>query len=285
MLMRVLWRFEREPLLAGLALRLVPEGTSLFSRLQDLEYSIGRAVFGAYTSSQRKLRCVPGAARIWRRKVLLDVLKEHSGRHNGDDLEATAIALRKGYKMGYESSLMVRTLVPQNALELFRQRKRWELGSLETYGRERKFYLSQVKNIRNRLGHVTLLDWYSWCTAVLSPLFLANWFFHLPVALAYALFELGLTVGAGYLARNEISNRKELVLIPLIPIYRFLGSIPRMAALCELIGAKISRESASDQTLFRGASTAADGVWMPGAAGLLSWQDRKIVESLSRSVA
>jgi cellulose synthase/poly-beta-1,6-N-acetylglucosamine synthase-like glycosyltransferase len=163
----------------------------------------------------------------------MEILDEHSGRHNGDDLESTAIALRKGYGVVYDPPVVVRTSVPQSARALYKQRKRWELGSLETYGKEKSFYFSQVKNLKSRLGHVTLLDWYGWATVVLVPLYTFNWLFHPVLAAMWASVQLLLTLALGYVSRDEFRTRNELFLIPLFPIYQFFAMMPRLVALYE----------------------------------------------------
>jgi poly-beta-1,6-N-acetyl-D-glucosamine synthase len=225
-----LQRFEDDPRLAGISLKLVPEGTSLFSRLQDVEYAIFRKIICAYLNSHGKVRCVPGAAGIWDRKVLLDVMREHSGRHNGDDFESTVIALRSGYTTEYTDEVIVTTIVPQTPKALFTQRRRWELGSLETYGKERKFLLNEGKNLRSRLGHIVLLDLYNWICAILFPVFLINWVLDPILASAYLGLQLTLVSIMCYLARNELKTRKELVFVPFFPIYWMLILIPRIAA-------------------------------------------------------
>ena len=170
-----LQKFEENPRLAALSLKLVPEGTTFFSKFQDVEYAISRGIFARYLNGQGSLRCVPGAAGIWDRKVFLKVLKEHSGRHNGDDLESTAIALRRGYDAEYAGDVVVTTIVPQTPAALFAQRRRWELGSLETYDKERSFFSGQVRNLTSRLGHITILDWYAWMTTIMLPVLIINW--------------------------------------------------------------------------------------------------------------
>jgi cellulose synthase/poly-beta-1,6-N-acetylglucosamine synthase-like glycosyltransferase len=59
---RILDRLERNPSLAGACLKLVPEGSSTLSKFQDIEYAIGRRIFGTYLSTQKNMRCIPGAA-------------------------------------------------------------------------------------------------------------------------------------------------------------------------------------------------------------------------------
>ncbi|MDA4118046.1 MAG: glycosyltransferase family 2 protein [Thaumarchaeota archaeon] len=266
-LTHALRRFEKEPRLASVALRLVPEGSSIFSKLQDLEYAIGRKVFGGYLVPQGKLRCVPGAAGIWRREILKEVLDEHSGRHNGDDLESTAIAMRKGYRIDYEPSIQVQTMVPQNARDFFKQRKRWALGSLETYDKERRFYRGQIRNIRSRLGHLTLFDFYGWFAALFSPLFIANAFLnHFMFGVSLSL-GLAMTSAMCYVSRNEIKDKKELALIPFFPIYIFLATMPLVAALYEFVGARKSHSKSLPSLQVKGLLTI-DSASAPAIAAL-----------------
>ena len=238
-------QFRRSPRLAALSLRVIPEGHSLFSRMQDVEYAISRGLLNRYLDVQRKLRCVCGAGSIWRRDFLLEILKEHSGRHNGDDMEATAIAMRKGYQVGYEPSVVVKTIVPQSPKEFYKQRRRWDLGALETYDKERRFYLREIKKITNRLGQITMLDWYSWITMVLFPYFIFNVIFngiyHLSQLIEYQSIQLASAGIIAYAARHEVQRRWELLLIPVLPFYLMMETVPRFAALCQFISDKISR--------------------------------------------
>jgi cellulose synthase/poly-beta-1,6-N-acetylglucosamine synthase-like glycosyltransferase len=241
----VVQRFEADPLVAGISLKVVPEGTSLFSRLQDVEYAVFRKIFCGYLGAQGKIRCVPGAAGVWKRRVLLEVLGEHSGRHNGDDFESTVIALRSGYATEHSDEVTVTTAVPQTPRALFTQRRRWELGSLETYGKEHRFLFGQVKNPRSRLGHVVLLDMYTWASAILFPLFLVYSVLDLRVASIYACFELALVSLMCYLARKEMKTKRELVFAPFFPVYWLMILIPRTAAVIKFAtGGLRSRGSA-----------------------------------------
>jgi cellulose synthase/poly-beta-1,6-N-acetylglucosamine synthase-like glycosyltransferase len=235
-------KFRENPRLASLSLRLLPEGGSLFSRFQDIEYAIGRAVFSRYMLSQKMLRCVSGAAGIWRRSVLQGALKEHSGRHNGDDFEVTTIAMRQGYAMGYDPSIVVETLVPQGPVDLFRQRRRWELGALETYEKENRFYRKQILGLRSKLGHITILDWYAWLTTLLFPVFIINGLLNHAVLEIYACIELSLTGTVGYLSRNEVKSRRELMLLPIFPLYRLFATVPRLAAMYRFLRGRKPRQ-------------------------------------------
>ncbi len=240
---RALRKFRSNPKVGSVSLRLMPEGRSLFSMLQDLEYAIGRAVFCRYLLMQNRLRCVSGAAGLWRRRALQDALREHSGRHNGDDFEATAIAMRKGYAMAYEKSVVVETFVPQNPRDFYRQRRRWELGALETYDKEKRFYFEQIRTLHSKLGHVTIFDWYTWLTALTLPLFIVNGLLNHSVFELYMLVQGALTASAGYLSRDEIRDRKELLLLPIFPFYTLFAVIPRLSAMYQFLRGRRSRPS------------------------------------------
>jgi cellulose synthase/poly-beta-1,6-N-acetylglucosamine synthase-like glycosyltransferase len=238
---RVIERFEENPSLAGVSLKLVPEGNSLLSKLQDFEYAISRKIFAGYLSPQGKIKCVPGAAGIWKRSVFQQIMKEHSGRHNGDDLESTAIALRTGYRA-------VTTIVPQTAKAFIAQRTRWDLGGLETYDKERKFFTEQTKNLRSRLGHLVLVDWYAWATDILYPFFIINWILHPGMASLWMFLELSLASLMGLISRNELRTKKELLLVPLFPIYRTVAVIPRLNALYRFVASLRKQPQRANQT-------------------------------------
>lgn len=232
-------RFERNSNLAGIALKVVPDGKSILAGLQDIEY-LTTHVYGGYTGKQKKVWCVPGAGGIWRKDVLKEVLQEHSGRHNGDDLETTAIAMRKGYDIGYDPSIVVKTIVPESISSLHKQRKRHELGWLETVSKEKGFYYKQARNLKNRLGHVTLLQTYYWATLPLGIASMAQ-FPNNPQAFAsYYLTDLAITGLMSYLKRDDLKSKKELALVPLMPIYRPIVSLPaKVAAVYEFFKSNV----------------------------------------------
>ncbi len=245
---RALLRFAKFPNLAGVALRMVPEGGFAFSRFQDIEFAIARGVLGRYMCSQGSLSCLPGAASIWKRGILLDVLHEHSGRHNGDDFEATIIALRMGFSTQYEPSIIVRTKVPRNTTQLLGQRTRWQLGVLETYERERAFCIRQAKNLRSRLGHVVIVDCYAWISTLLLPAFFIYWLIYPLAALGFISVQLGAIVASCILARRELLDRKNFALLPLFPFYALLATVPRLAAVYRFIKGRPVRRGLDEVT-------------------------------------
>jgi len=87
------------------------------------------------------MRCICGAGGIYDSQVLLEALKYHSLRHEGDDMETTALVQSLGHKVGYyNENLEARTRVPRTWRSLIKQRIRWTVGAIDTYIKERGFY-------------------------------------------------------------------------------------------------------------------------------------------------
>lgn len=224
---KVVEKMEAREKIAGAALKVIPEESTFLGRLQDLDYAIGRTIGANYLKKQKKLRCVAGAGGLWKRKILQELLEEHSGRHNGDDMETTAIAMRKGYDIIYAPEVIIKTKTPRTYRELIKQRRRWELGALETFRKEMGFYLKEVKNLKNRFGHITLWEWYNWVSLPLATSLLPySSLTGDPSIVYYYLGDLGFTFFVSYFAKDEIKDKKELLLIPFMPIYRATVSFP-----------------------------------------------------------
>jgi cellulose synthase/poly-beta-1,6-N-acetylglucosamine synthase-like glycosyltransferase len=223
----VLEKFREDEKLAAVALRIVPSENSILGRLQDLDYSMASAVGATYLKDCKKLRCVGGAGGIWRVKILMEILNEHSGRHNGDDMETTAIGMRKGYNFTYAPEVLICTVTPHSIIGLWKQRRRWELGALETFAKEKRFYLRTVLNIKNRLGHATFLEWFNWATlplffvSVIYPVIRGSMF----APLCYYIEDLG-TCGAMCLYGRKLIDKKTIQLILMLPLYHAVLCFP-----------------------------------------------------------
>lgn len=96
---------------------------------------------------------MPGAGSCYKR----DALNRHSGLRNGEDRETTLIGLGMGYKSLYKEDVGALTRPPLSFLALISQRRRWYLGYIETFAKERKYYMSQMYRL-NRMGLRTLQD-------------------------------------------------------------------------------------------------------------------------------
>lgn len=217
--------------LGGFALRVDGENTdSMLGYIQNLEYVIGRA-FDGVARSERKTRCIAGAGGLWKRSVLEEVFPEHSGRHNGDDMELTAMAMRHGYSLSSYPEFVVNTKTPETFGILLKQRTRWELGALETYAKEWKFFgktaLSSFK--LKRFGLLTSLQIgvfaalpFSEYVGIKSGIDKSWEYF----ALYYGT-DLGFLSTMAFLARKEIKKDARFFLaMPLMPLYRIATIYP-----------------------------------------------------------
>jgi cellulose synthase/poly-beta-1,6-N-acetylglucosamine synthase-like glycosyltransferase len=169
---------------------LVSPKSTWVEKFQYKEYLWDRATH-YHLGKKGKMRCIPGAGGIFKAKPLLETLRQHSLKHDGDDMETTAILQRLGYKVGYYSphvlrkngfdsaeypEIIVYTRVPNTFFKLLKQRIRWTKGAIDVYLKEGRFYLSEIKR-RTRLGIlalelirlITYPGWY--LAAIVYPLF------------------------------------------------------------------------------------------------------------------
>ncbi len=117
-----------------------PQNNTLLQKLQYWEYLSDRAIH-VILGKKGFLRCICGAGGVYDSQVLLEALKYHSLRHDGDDMETTALIQKLGCKVGYfNEDLEARTQVPRTWKSLIKQRIRWTVGAIDTYIKERGFY-------------------------------------------------------------------------------------------------------------------------------------------------
>ena len=233
-------KFEKNPKLSTIVLKITPNGGSLYSKFQGLEYALSSVTSLKYPSSQGMVMCASGPGSFWRKDALQKVLSKHSGQFLGDDMEMAAIAMSNGYELKYDPSIVVETEAPQTFRGLHKQRKRWERGMLETFGRESGFYLGQVKDYRSRLGHVTASLLYNFGTLPLFLAFAVQGIQNPQVLANYYLSDLAVSLGLSYFARKEMPDKKTLALLPLIPIYRLAANLPaKIAASTEFLASKL----------------------------------------------
>jgi cellulose synthase/poly-beta-1,6-N-acetylglucosamine synthase-like glycosyltransferase len=143
--------------LMGCYFRMLPyEGAGRIFRFQQLEYSLIRTLY-KFHHKEQSVPVMPGAGSCYKREVLIAIYQEHSGFRSGEDREATLIGMKLGYKTIYKESILTLTRPPLSFRSLIKQRVRWNLGYLETFAKERKYYFSQISRF-TRVGVRTLLD-------------------------------------------------------------------------------------------------------------------------------
>jgi len=243
-------RLHKHDALGGMALR-VDAGNcdTHLGFMQQLEYKLSRA-FHYVARKEGKTRCIAGAGGLWKRDVLESLFRCHSGRHNGDDMELTALAMREGWNLAYEP-LDVITTVPEDIGTLMKQRTRWELGALETYTKEWEFYGSACLNaikapFSGRFDHFGF--WTAWQigTYFILPYGLTQmahygsegaWDFFAKYLAMDGMFMLG----QGFVNRDEVQwNVKTMAGMIALPFYNLFVQYPsRTMALGKLIGSEV----------------------------------------------
>jgi cellulose synthase/poly-beta-1,6-N-acetylglucosamine synthase-like glycosyltransferase len=160
-------------------------------KFQYKEYLWDRATH-YHLGKKGKMRCIPGAGGIFKAKPLLEALRQHSLKHDGDDMETTVLIQKLGYKVGYYNphvlrkngfdpkeypEVIVYTRVPNTFFKLLKQRIRWTKGACDVYLKEGRFHLGEIKR-KTRLGAqaiyeiVKLMTYPGWYwAAVVHPLF------------------------------------------------------------------------------------------------------------------
>lgn len=167
--------------LMGCYFRMLPfEGAGSVFLYQQLEYSLARIIY-RFHKKEKSIRVMPGAGSCYKRAVLLDIYRQHSGLRSGEDREATLIGLKLGYKTVYLDSVLALTRPPLSVKALINQRVRWNLGYLETFYKERVYYYRQIMAL-SRIGIVTLMDILAIVFIVLLPFILlmvsvSNWLY------------------------------------------------------------------------------------------------------------
>ncbi|MCS3796557.1 glycosyltransferase [Niastella sp. OAS944] len=148
---------EKDTSLMGCYFRMLPfEGSGKVFQYQQLEYSLARSLY-KFHEKEKSIRVMPGAGSYYKREILISIYEQHSGLRSGEDREATLIGLKLGYKTVYEDNILALTRPPLSLKALIKQRVRWNLGYLETFNKEKKYYFEQIKQF-SRLGIMTLMD-------------------------------------------------------------------------------------------------------------------------------
>jgi cellulose synthase/poly-beta-1,6-N-acetylglucosamine synthase-like glycosyltransferase len=158
----------RDPSVMGGYFRMLPfEGNGSIFLFQQLEYTFLRGLY-RWHRKDLSVRVMPGAGSCYKREILVKLFKDHSGLRNGEDRETTILGIKKGYRTHYLPKVQALTRPPLTYRALLRQRVRWNLGYLETFGKERHWYLRQISSL-TRTGILTLFDILFVVTLLVSP--------------------------------------------------------------------------------------------------------------------
>ena len=126
-----------------------------------------------------QLWVINGAGGLFRSEQLLGILRSMTPSFETGDLQITVDLMKMGERLRLYDGIKALTYVPESAMALFNQRRRWERGTIKVMWKDRLFYLRQFT----------------------QPSLLA-----LAIALHFALYiGIGIT-GAGILFKDLIST-------------------------------------------------------------------------------
>ncbi len=155
--------------IAGMTFRmepLLPEKPSILQKAQYAEY-IGTRFWNRVSAKQGKLWVINGPAGMFRADVLLHALRNMVPDFETGDLLITVKLMEENYRVGYYTGLKVQTTVPNTVKELFKQRRRWERGTLKVFVDKFGFYMKQFHS-PNILALQTAINFMAYVFLTLS---------------------------------------------------------------------------------------------------------------------
>ncbi len=279
-------------LVEGYAFQVIPENheslkTTAWSILQDLDYSVGRVAHFFTTgeklrmnASKKNVRCVPGAGGIYHRERLLNALQKHSGKHAGDDMEATAIAqFQEEARLSYTDKVRFVSKSPGNYRELLQQRARWNKGALQSFNQQKSNYMREMCSF-SRYG---MLSIYELLLSFLVPFVFA--FVGLSalqrglsgvisiLSTTYLLELLMSGLMTSYsLWKGDVGKANSVLVLPLLPVYRMAVFYPaKILALWQFAVEKANTRI--------GSATRTKGVGIPQAEIYDARRARRLIRS------
>jgi len=148
-ILNIVKKMENEGIDAG-AFKIRPSETrTLPQALQNLEWVIFDN-YKRFRSMRNKSFLIPGGCGIHRKDMLEEVLKEHSGEFNGDDLETSIIINRKGYKTRFFPEVEVRKKVPETFKERKEQIDGWNDGQKRV---KREYFKGSILDFNRETGN------------------------------------------------------------------------------------------------------------------------------------
>jgi cellulose synthase/poly-beta-1,6-N-acetylglucosamine synthase-like glycosyltransferase len=213
------------PQIMGCYFKMIPhEGAGVPYVLQRLEYSFARMYY-TFHKREQTVPVMPGAGCCFKREMLLKVYSLHSGLRNGEDREATMLGLKLGFKTIYLNKVFALTRPPLTVKALIAQRKRWYLGYIETFYKERAFYFQMMAKGK-RIGVRTLQDALGVSILLLLPglialLVLVDWKWTLYLLAAAFFFSISYyySLILAYPEERREMRRKELRMAAVYPVF------------------------------------------------------------------
>jgi len=142
--------FNMEPILG--------ERATFLEKIQYPEYT-GLWFWHRLSAKQNKIWVLNGPGAMFRSEALIDTLKTMLPDFETGDFLITVNLMKKGCKIGYYEMIQLFTSVPSTPFGLFKQRRRWERGTLKVLSWNISFYLDQTIKL-NLIGAQLIL--YLW---------------------------------------------------------------------------------------------------------------------------
>jgi cellulose synthase/poly-beta-1,6-N-acetylglucosamine synthase-like glycosyltransferase len=133
--------FENEKIAGVTALILVKNRNKMLERLQSLEYKViafTRKLLGFLDA----IYVSPGPLAIYRKK-LFEEIGGFDKDNITEDIEITWNLVSRGYKVEMSMLSKVFTVVPDHIKQWYKQRKRWNIGGIQTINKYRHLFLKK----------------------------------------------------------------------------------------------------------------------------------------------
>ena len=136
--------------LAGLALRIEADIGEKSNPLQKCVYVDYAAVQidNWVTAKQSQLWLINGPGGLFESQHLLVALRSMTPDFETGDLQISVNLMKQGLRIGFSPNITVKTAVPDTISAYFRQRRRWERGTIKVIWSDRRFYWSLFPTCR-----------------------------------------------------------------------------------------------------------------------------------------
>ncbi len=256
--------YMEEEDLSALGFRVEPkvDSDSLYGRtLQECQsagYAFGRLLHRFtswnYGREESQLRHFAGAGYMADTEKLEEALEMHSREFDGEDMQTAALMqLEMGERVEYFPDLTVKTEVPEDMRELFRQRTSWNHGAAHTYAELAENYMGEAKNIDRPLTHYSLYETV-FLTGV-APVLAAGVAGeavegNLEPAFGWYMLDTAVTAAGLEMAyqKDELEDRSYMKYLPFMSPYRAAAFFPgKLASYPEFL--KSTGEDVTEQLL------------------------------------
>jgi poly-beta-1,6 N-acetyl-D-glucosamine synthase len=203
---------------------------SLLTCCQALEYIVGINLFKRAYDVFGVVMVVPGPLGAFKKKVLLE-RGEYDTDTLTEDFDTTLKALKSGRAVQASSSAMSFTEAPETVKSLYKQRLRWNRGTLQTMIKHRDIISNSRFGMLQKYGYplvfltMLTLPFLSMVVAgfVILALFNGEWFFILVTLLVFVALE---AVLSGIAVIMDEEDWKLVILSPLMVVgYKHLVDI------------------------------------------------------------